>query len=93
MMEKELDLMMEYLNGSPSNLYLNKVCAFIGRTISMCVINDESLQMSDMVFAFEELSTNEKTIKSSLSRTAKTYQFKQLMNTFEGYLRRHMLLG
>lgn len=93
MMEKELDLMMEYLNGSPSNLYLNKVCAFIGRTISMCVINDESLQMSDMVFAFEELSTNEKTIKSSLSRTAKTYQFKQLMNTFEGYLRRHMLLS
>ena len=93
MMEKELDMMMEYLNGSPANLYINKVGAFIGRTISMCVINDQSLQMSDMVFAFEELSTNEKTIRSSLSRTAKTYQFRQLMNTFEGYLRRHMLLG
>ncbi len=91
MMEKEADMMMEFLDGSLCNLYLNKVGAFIGRTISMCIINDNRLQMSDIVFAFEELSTNEKTIKSSLSRIDKTYQFKQLMTTFESYLKRHLL--
>lgn len=93
MMEKEADMMMEYLDGSPCTLYLNKVGAFIGRTISMCIINNNSLQMTDMVFAFEQLSTNESSIRTSLSRIDKTYRFKLLMTTFEGYLRRHLLLG
>ena len=92
MMEQDGGMMTDYLDGSLRNTPLNKVCPFIGRTIGMCLINNNSLQMTDVVFAFAELSTNEGTIRSCLSRASKSHSFKLLMTTFEGHLRRQLLL-
>lgn len=77
----------EYLGGTNRNVQVTKVCHFIGHVVRMRVINDSSLQLSDLAFAFEEYYGNKETVKRKLSSKSLSPQEKEFFAFFEGILK------
>ncbi len=79
----------EFLGGTMNCVQVTKVCFFIGHTIRMNIINDTSLQMADIVFAFEDYYDNAQTVKAKLGDKKTTSDQNVLFGTFEGLLKKH----
>ena len=78
-----------FLGGTMENVQVTKVCSFIGRVIRMQVVNDVHLQMTDILFAFDDYYKNAQTVKTKLSDTSITEDQDVLFGTFEGILKKH----
>lgn len=83
------DRLAEFLGGSLNTVQVTKVCFFIGHVIRMHLINDASLQMSDLLFAFEDYYQNPATVKAKLGDKQSTCDQDLVMGTFEGLLRKY----
>lgn len=83
------DKLMQYLEGSVHCVQVTKVCHFIGHILRMYIINDQSLQMADLLFAFKKYYTLS-TVRVKLSKqTEETYEEKLLFETFRSVSRRY----
>lgn len=82
--EREL---REYLGGTMTNIQVTRVCHFIGHVVRMNVINDSSLQLTDLAFAFETYYQNMETVKKKLSVKDLSYQEKDFFNFFESTMK------
>jgi hypothetical protein len=81
----------EFLGGDLYNTQVTKVCFFIGQVIRMNIINAPSLQIADMIFAFDDYYSNKSTVKSKLSDYNSTTQDQRLlMGIFQGLLKRYI---
>ena len=89
MVDKELERTKEFLGGNLYNVQLSKVCYFIGHIIRMNIINDVTLQMNDILFAFEPYYTNKASLHSKLCDKTTTPSMNVFMGIFEGLLRRY----
>ena len=89
MVDKELERIREFLGGNLYNVQLSKVCYFIGHIVRMNIINDVSLQMNDILFAFEPYYTNKASLHSKLCDKTTTPSMNVFMGIFEGLLRRY----
>ena len=78
-----------FLGGSLRCVQVTKVCMFIGHVIRMSTINDTSLQMSDILFAFEDFYDNAQTIKAKLGDKKTTSDQNVLLGTFQGLLKKY----
>ena len=78
----------EFLDGNLHSTQLSKVCFFIGRVVEMHLINDKDLQLTDLLFAFEDYYPSKSTIRTKLSAKDCTTSQKVFLNTFQGLLRR-----
>ena len=78
-----------FLGGSLRCVQVTKVCMFIGHVIRMSTINDTSLQMSDILFAFEDYYDNLQTVKAKLGDKKTTSDQNVLLGTFQGLLKRY----
>ena len=78
-----------FLGGSLNCVQVTKVCMFIGHVIRMSTINDTSLQMSDILFAFEDYYDNLQTVKAKLGDKKTTSDQNVLLGTFQGLLKRY----
>jgi hypothetical protein len=78
-----------FLGGSLRCVQVTKVCMFIGHVIRMSTINDTSLQMSDILFAFEDYYDNLQTVKAKLGDKKTTSEQNVLLGTFQGLLKRY----
>jgi hypothetical protein len=78
-----------FLGGSLNCVQVTKVCLFIGHVIRMNTINDTSLQMSDILFAFEDYYDNLQTVKAKLGDKKTTSDQNVLLGTFQGLLKRY----
>jgi len=83
------DKLMQYLEGDIHCIQVTKVCHFIGHILRMYIINDQSLQMADLLFAFKKYYTLS-TVKAKLSKqTEETYEEKLLFESFRSVSRRY----
>ncbi len=89
MVDKELERIKEFLGGNLYNVQLSKVCYFIGHIIRMNIINDVTLQMNDILFAFEPYYANKASLHTKLCDKATTPSMNVFMGIFEGLLRRY----
>jgi len=89
LLEQHADKLKEFLGGTLDSTQVTKVCFFIGHVVDMHLINDESLQMTDLLFAFEDYYPSLQTVKTKLSVKECSPSQKVLLGTFEGLLRRH----
>ncbi len=80
---------LDYLGGSLLNVDAGKVCTFIGRVIKMNIINDKSLQLSDVSFALETYY-KASTAKSRMGRKKLSDEERVLFGAFEGLLKRYI---
>ena len=80
-------MLEKYLGGTLYNVNVGVVAKFIGRVISMEIINNNLLQRVDILFAFEDYYTNATTVKNKLSDKNLSPDDKLLFGTFEGYLK------
>ena len=78
-----------FLGGSLNCVQVTKVCLFIGHVIRMNTINDTSLQMSDILFAFEDYYDNLQTVKAKLGDKKTTSDQNVLLGTFQGLLKKY----
>jgi hypothetical protein len=78
-----------FLGGSLRCVQVTKVCMFIGHVIRMSTINDTSLQMSDILFAFEDYYDNLQTVKAKLGDKKTTSDQNVLLGTFQGLLKKY----
>lgn len=78
-----------FLGGSLRCVQVTKVCMFIGHVIRMSTINDTSLQMSDILFAFEDYYDNLQTVKAKLGDKKTTSEQNVLLGTFQGLLKKY----
>lgn len=79
----------DFLGGTMNCLQVTKVCFFIGHVIRMNVINDTNLQMSDIVFAFDDYYDNALTVKAKLGDKKTTSDQNVFLGTFEGLLKKY----
>ena len=79
----------EVLGGSMQCVQVTKVCFFIAHVVRMHIINDTNLQMSDLVFAFEDYYDNAQTVKAKLGDRKTTSDQDVFLGTFEGLLKKH----
>ena len=89
MVDKELERIKEFLGGNLYNVQLSKVCYFIGHIIRMNIINDVTLQMNDILFAFEPYYANKASLHTKLCDKTTTPSMNVFMGIFEGLLRRY----
>lgn len=89
MVDKELERTKEFLGGNLYNVQLSKVCYFIGHIIRMNIINDVTLQMNDILFAFEPYYANKASLHTKLCDKTTTPSMNVFMGIFEGLLRRY----
>ena len=82
-------LLKEFLGGTLYSTQVSKVCFFIGRVVDMHLINDNSLQLKDLLFAFEDYYPNILSVKTKLSAKDCTPSQKVLLGIFQGLLRRY----
>ena len=88
MVDKEIDRFIEFLGGNIYNVQLSKVCYFIGHVLRMNVINDTTLPMNDILFAFEPYYSKKTSLHSKLCDKTTTPAMNVFMGIFEGLLRR-----
>ena len=81
------DELKTYLGGTMKNVQVTRVCHFIGQVLSMNVINDSKLQLTDITFAFADYYKLE-TVKAKLSVKRLSYEeedffahFKRIMKS------------
>ena len=82
------DKLSEFLGGNLHNTQVTKICFFLGHVFRMNVINAPSLQIADMLFAFNEYYPSKKTLSAKLSDRSSSQEQKVLMGIFEGLLKR-----
>lgn len=86
---KDFELLLKFLGNDIHHLQLAKVCCFIGHTIRLNIINAPTLQITDMLFAFEEYYPNKNSVRSRLSDKSTEPELKLLLGIFAGLLKKH----
>lgn len=81
------DQLSEFLGGDLNNTQVTKVCFFIGHVVRMNMINDSNLQITDLLFAFEDFYPNKLTVRKKLSDCSSTSEQRLLLNLFLGYMK------
>ena len=81
--------LLEFLGGTLNCVYVTKVCTFIGHVIRMNVINDSTLQMTDLLFAFTDYYDNALTVKAKLGDKKANQDQDLFFGTFEGLLKKY----
>ena len=84
------DKLSEFLGGNLHNTQVTKICFFLGHVFRMNVINAPTLQIADMLFAFNEYYPSKKTLSAKLSDKSSNQEQKVLMGIFEGLLKRYI---
>lgn len=87
--EYHSEKLLAFLGGSIENVEITKVGKFIGSVVRLCVVNDKSLLIKDIVFAFKDFYDNDSTIISKLSDKKLSPDESVLFGTFEGLLKKH----
>jgi hypothetical protein len=82
------DKLIAFLGGNLHNTQVTKICFFIGHVLRMNIINAPTLQIADVLFAFNEYYPSKKTLSAKLSDKSSNQEQKVLMGIFEGLLRR-----
>lgn len=80
----------DFLGGNLHNTQVTKICCFIGHVIRMNIINATNLQISDVLFAFEDYYPSRLTVQKKLSDCSSTPEQQLLLGTFEGLLKRFL---
>lgn len=83
------DKLKEFLGGTLNCVYVTKVCTFIGHVVRMNVINDSTLQMTDLLFAFTDFYDNPLTVKAKLGDKKANQDQDLFFGTFEGLLKKY----
>ncbi len=84
------DKLSEFLGGNLHNTQVTKICFFLGHVFRMNVINSPTLQIADMLFAFNEYYPSKKTLSAKLSDKSSNQEQKVLMGIFEGLLKKYI---
>ena len=79
--------LLEFLGGNINNVQVSKVCLFIGAVIRENVINNDTLQLVDIEFAFTEFYGNKSTVHSKLGQKKLTADEKVLIGIFVGIVK------
>lgn len=89
LLREDAAMLEEFLGGTLCSTQVGKVCFFIGRVVEMHVINDDNLQLTDLLFAFEDCYPNLQTVKTKLSAKECSPSQKVLLGVFRGLLNRY----
>ena len=90
LVSEHTDKLSEFLGGNLHNTQVTKICFFLGHVFRMNVINAPTLQIADMLFAFNEYYPSKKTLSAKLSDKSSSQEQKVLMGIFEGLLKRYI---
>ena len=90
LVSEHTDKLSEFLGGNLHNTQVTKICFFLGHVFRMNVINSPTLQIADMLFAFNEYYPSKKTLSAKLSDKSSNQEQKVLMGIFERLLKRYV---